>query len=97
LVIGAKGALYGTTDLGGVSNLGTVFAVAPGTETGAPWKETVLHSFSGPDGQNPEQSLAVGKNGSALWRGPVRRDRGCGFSINTSGQRRRRLDYNRAL
>jgi uncharacterized repeat protein (TIGR03803 family) len=51
--IEVKGVLYGTTQAGGLSSLGTVFALD--RKTGA---ETVLHSFSGgTDGQNPLTAL----------------------------------------
>lgn len=44
-------SLYGTTSQGGASNYGTVFKVSvDGTES-------ILHSFSGSDGQNPESGL----------------------------------------
>jgi hypothetical protein len=56
LVIGTDGALYGTTFAGGTYVLGTVFVLTK--PTGEPWKETVLHNFSGPDGQHPESTLA---------------------------------------
>jgi len=51
------GFLYGTTEYGGTSNLGTVFRL---TESGGVWSETVLHSFSGGsgDGALPEASPA---------------------------------------
>ncbi len=42
-----KGVLYGTTRVGGVNNLGTVFSI---TKSG---EETVVHSFVKGDGVNP--------------------------------------------
>jgi hypothetical protein len=55
LLIGKSGELYGTTFGGGTSVFGTVFhADAP---TGQPWKETILHSFTGSDGQYPQSAL----------------------------------------
>jgi uncharacterized repeat protein (TIGR03803 family) len=51
LIQDAKGNLYGTTELGGSSNVGTVF------ELDTTGEETVLYSFTGgtggPDGANP--------------------------------------------
>ena len=47
-----KGNLYGTTSYGGAYNYyGTVFKVSKSTN--GTWSETVLHSFSGPDGFYP--------------------------------------------
>ena len=45
------GNLYGTTELGGSANLGTVFAIK------VHGRETVLHSFSGSDGAYPNAEL----------------------------------------
>jgi uncharacterized repeat protein (TIGR03803 family) len=51
--------LYGITNNGGnSSDLGTVFQIDP--NTGA---ETVVHSFSGTDGANPEADLYIDKKG----------------------------------
>jgi uncharacterized repeat protein (TIGR03803 family) len=55
VVIGTDGALYGTTYTGGTSQLGTVFRLVPAA--GVPWSETVLHNFTGPDGQYPSSAL----------------------------------------
>jgi uncharacterized repeat protein (TIGR03803 family) len=56
LVIGNDGALYGDTNTGGTSELGTAFRLAPAT--GVPWTETVIHNFAGsPDGQYPTAAL----------------------------------------
>jgi uncharacterized repeat protein (TIGR03803 family) len=52
LLQGATGNLYGTTNLGGASNLGTVFRV---TTSGT---ETMLHSLKGGEGKNPRAGLA---------------------------------------
>jgi uncharacterized repeat protein (TIGR03803 family) len=46
------GMLYGTTAAGGVSDLGTIFAIDPSSG-----EEQVLYSFSGSDGANPDASL----------------------------------------
>jgi uncharacterized repeat protein (TIGR03803 family) len=54
------GVLYGTTTLGGVFNLGTVFSITP---TGT---EQVLHSFEGgsTDGQGPYAGLIFDQSGN---------------------------------
>ena len=53
LIPGAAGSLYGTTEVGGPSNFGTVFRV---TTSGT---ETILHSFvkGGTDGKKPRGGL----------------------------------------
>jgi uncharacterized repeat protein (TIGR03803 family) len=55
-----KEVLYGTTTLGGVSDLGTVFAI---TKAGG---YTLLHSFKGgtTDGQGPNAGVAFDKSGN---------------------------------
>lgn len=51
------GNLYGTTDFGGSASDGVVFKLAPdGTET-------LLHTFSGPDGQDPDGAVLMMPNG----------------------------------
>lgn len=58
VTLDAAGNLYGTTDNGGTSGLGTVFKLAPDG------KETVLYSFTGQaEGENPYAGLALGKKG----------------------------------
>jgi uncharacterized repeat protein (TIGR03803 family) len=58
VIIDKDGALYGTTYVGGASGLGTVFELTKAA--GQPWSETVLHSFSGPDGSNPRANVVFG-------------------------------------
>jgi uncharacterized repeat protein (TIGR03803 family) len=47
----SAGNLYGTTNRGGPSNYGTVFKL---THSGGTWAESIIYSFSGPDGVGPE-------------------------------------------
>lgn len=70
LVEDKAGALYGTTYYGGnlraghqQSGAGTVFKLA---QSGGKWKETVLYSFVGSDGEFPEchDGLLIGKDGA---------------------------------
>jgi uncharacterized repeat protein (TIGR03803 family) len=63
LIFDAQGNLYGTTYLGGVDGLGTVFELSP---SGSGWKEKVLHSFrgSGGDANAPLNALVFDPNGN---------------------------------
>lgn len=61
VILGTDGALYGTTFLGGTTNDGSVFSLAPGT--GGSWTHTVLLSFNGPDGKKPSASLTFNSKG----------------------------------
>jgi uncharacterized repeat protein (TIGR03803 family) len=63
LTPGPGGLLYGTSELGGAVNDGTVFAFNPATDAVA-----LLHSFSGltPDGGEPFGALTLGSDG-LLW------------------------------
>jgi uncharacterized repeat protein (TIGR03803 family) len=55
----SQGNLYGTTYFGGKSGFGTIFKI---DTTG---RETVLHSFAGPEGANPYfGSLVIDENGN---------------------------------
>jgi len=58
LVRDKRGNLYGTTTLGGASDLGTVFRVTP------KGVEAVVYSFSGADGANPNSALVLDKQGN---------------------------------
>jgi uncharacterized repeat protein (TIGR03803 family) len=84
LYIGSDGRLYGTTQIGGAANLGTVYVLATdGSAFG------VLHSFGGSnaDGANPQVALVQGADGSyygtALNGGP--HNTGTVFKITADG------------
>jgi uncharacterized repeat protein (TIGR03803 family) len=52
LVLDGAGNVYGSTQHGGgSSDCGTVFELSPAA--GGAWKEQILHSFTGPDGEGP--------------------------------------------
>ncbi|QGM44682.1 choice-of-anchor tandem repeat GloVer-containing protein [Methylocystis heyeri] len=53
VTVDSDGALYGTTLTGGSANNGVVFKLTPPAPGNAIWSETVLYSFSGPDGASP--------------------------------------------
>ena len=57
LVVGADGALYGSTEFGGTNGSGTLFRV----ETDGSF--TKLHEFNGVDGWRPSAALVVGPDG----------------------------------
>jgi len=59
-----EGNLYGTTELGGKQNQGTVFELSP-TSDGS-WNETLLHSFAGGvnDGAQPHAALVFDSAGN---------------------------------
>jgi uncharacterized repeat protein (TIGR03803 family) len=64
VIFDAVGNLYGTTQVGGVYNYGTVFELSPTADGG--WTERVLHSFNpdGKDGALPVASLVFDANGN---------------------------------
>jgi len=63
LIFDTAGNLYGTAELGGASNLGVVYQLAPVSSSA--WIEHVLHSFRGsPDGEIPESGLAMDAGGN---------------------------------
>jgi uncharacterized repeat protein (TIGR03803 family) len=64
LIADSKGALYGTTQGGGASNAGVVFKLTPPGLGRTQWSETVLYSFSGPDGSSPSSGLVRDSSGA---------------------------------
>jgi uncharacterized repeat protein (TIGR03803 family) len=60
VVIGPNGTLYGVTQNGGANGLGTVFELKRPASPAAQWSETVIYSFGGSDGADPEAGLVVG-------------------------------------
>ena len=82
VVLDKTGNLYGTTNIGGVSNRGTVFKVTP---AGA---ETVLYSFSGgSDGCNPDAGVVIGKKNALYGTTPAcgTKNYGTVFEVTQSG------------
>jgi len=62
LIMDSTGTLYGTTQSGGVYNLGTVFKLS---NSGGVWTDTVLYSFAGGnDGQHPAAGLVMDNSGA---------------------------------
>jgi uncharacterized repeat protein (TIGR03803 family) len=62
VILDSAGNLYGATEAGGVKDFGTVFEISPLSDGG--WSETVLHSFSGADGEGPLAGLIFDKAGN---------------------------------
>lgn len=62
-ILGADGAIYGTTLYGGSKNGGVVFKLTPSSSG---FTESVLHQFTGPDGLYPEAGV-VADAGGALY------------------------------
>ena len=62
MVSDAGGNLYGTTIVGGTNNLGVVFELSD--SGGGKATETVLHTFTGPDGANPSGGLIMDNAGN---------------------------------
>jgi uncharacterized repeat protein (TIGR03803 family) len=83
LTVGADGNLYGTTFLGGTNGDGTIFRITP---SGA---LTTLYNFSGPDGNEPIDSLLAMPDGwlyGTTLNGGIYGDEGTVYRINTIGQ-----------
>jgi uncharacterized repeat protein (TIGR03803 family) len=99
LVQDAEGNLYGTTMGGGdqagmncagfLFGCGTVFKLSPNSD--GTWTETLLHNFTGPDGESPI-GLALDSDGNlygaALLGGSTQCVGGCGtlYRIGTGGE-----------
>jgi uncharacterized repeat protein (TIGR03803 family) len=56
------GNLFGTTIYGGLSDLGTVYEITPGS--GGAWIESNLYSFDGTYGETPEGAVALDAEGN---------------------------------
>ncbi len=64
VVFDAAGNLYGTTEVGGTYNYGTVYELSP--QGGGVWTQTILHSFNNNfvDGYEPYAGLAIDPAGN---------------------------------
>jgi uncharacterized repeat protein (TIGR03803 family) len=59
LIADAAGNLFGTTEYGGASNVGTVFRITAGTDT-----LSTLYTFNGGDGSDPYAALIADASGN---------------------------------
>ncbi|HTS36482.1 MAG TPA: choice-of-anchor tandem repeat GloVer-containing protein [Candidatus Solibacter sp.] len=63
LTVGKKGVLYGTTQIGGTNNLGTVFALS--VVAGNAWRKTIVYNFAGgSDGATPRAGVTFDAKGN---------------------------------
>lgn len=62
LIADTDGNLYGTTFNGGANQNGCVFELS--RDSDGSWTETVLYSFTGPDGPSPSSSLVFDSAGN---------------------------------
>ena len=62
-LVQVKGKFYGTTQGGGASGCGTVFAFTPPAKSGQSGTVTILHSFKVTDGNSPIGGLVMGTDG----------------------------------
>jgi len=77
VILDSKGNLYGTTVYGG-SGYGTVFKLTPGSP--GHWKETVLHQFTGSDGETPNSGLTIDAAGNLYGMTPYGGNPSCSFA-----------------
>ncbi len=93
LIMDAAGNVYGTTEEGGQGGgfcqsygCGTVFELSP--SDGGGWAETVLYSFNGSDGSQPDASLVMDAAGNlygtTIQGGPYCAPFGCGTVFELS-------------
>jgi len=79
---GTDGNFYGTTVYGGANNLGVVYKITPAG------KITLLHTFTGPDGQYPAGILVQGPDGNfygTTYEGGASGANGTVFKITPAG------------
>src|SRR5271157_153214 len=85
VIFDISGNLYGTTQWGGASNVGTVFELSP---AGASWTATILYSFTGgADGGHPAAGLVMDRAGNLYGTGQTGGANGQGtvFKLSPSG------------
>jgi uncharacterized repeat protein (TIGR03803 family) len=65
VIMDQSGNLYGTTFLGGVNGVGTVFSLTPPRTARGKWTETIVWNFRGnPDGVEPAAGLIADPSGN---------------------------------
>ena len=68
LTLDKSGALYGDTEFGGDPDVngGVIFKLTPPGAGQTSWTESVIHTFEGPDGASPKDSLIIDASGALL-------------------------------
>lgn len=64
VIFDSKGNLYGTTSFGGAQFMGDVFELSPPESGSGLWTETILHTFYGSNGENPQAGLIFDSKGN---------------------------------
>jgi hypothetical protein len=64
IMVGEHSVLYGITQGGGAYSHGSAFSLTPPSSPGGSWTETVLWSFSGPDGTGPNPGIVADSSGA---------------------------------
>jgi uncharacterized repeat protein (TIGR03803 family) len=64
VMMDATGALYGTTETGGIHNEGTVYRLSPPAAGKTAWTETTLFNFNGAAGSYPSAGLVMDATGA---------------------------------
>jgi uncharacterized repeat protein (TIGR03803 family) len=75
VIFDSAGNLYGATEGGGSYGYGVVFKLAPNTD--GTWTESVLNSFTGPDGAIPFAGLIFDASGNLYGTTPYGGDLSC--------------------
>ena len=63
IAMGAKGVLYGVTEVGGTNLSGVLFSCAPPVSSGDGWSENVLYNVPSGGGSNFPTNLVIGSGG----------------------------------
>ncbi len=66
LIWDQQGNMYGTTTIGGTKELGVVYEMMPPVPPSKTWTESVIWSFTGTDGENPQNGVIFDTNGNLL-------------------------------
>jgi uncharacterized repeat protein (TIGR03803 family) len=89
VAVDSVGNVYGTTEYGGASDMGSVYKIIPPSQPGGAWTYTTLHNFQGPpaDGVQPVGGLIADSQGNLYGTtyGGGNRDCGTVFEVTAAG------------